>query len=351
MKKLGAFILVGAATAAPGLAVAQSGVTLYGVADQYVEYVKSGGNHAMRVEDGGLYQSRWGLRGKEELGSGVSAVFTLESGLALDTGTVQQGGRLFGRQAWVGLNSTQWGAVTLGRQNTPIYYIEGQASAFGFSPYGPLGRLQNSGPAGSSLTARADNSIRYESPDLAGFQGSLLFSFGAERPSAPRDADWLKAIGLTYGRGPLWLGAAYERTYSIGAVTDSDRDERAIGATYEFPWLKVFANVRQATRWNPGQSTIKDRGYNVGVSVPVGASGLVLLAYGMQRTASTPNRGDQASLGYQYNLSKRTTLYANTSKIWNKGNANYTFSNFPNEVSSSGASNPAGVMFGMRQLF
>ncbi|RDK08178.1 porin [Cupriavidus lacunae] len=350
MKKLGAFLLAGAA-AAPGLASAQSGVTLYGVADQYMEYVKSGNKHATRVEDGGLYQSRWGLRGKEDLGSGLSAVFTLETGLALDTGTVQQGGRLFGRQAWVGLSSAQWGAMTFGRQNTPIYYIEGQASAFGFSPYGPLGRLQNSGPAGSSLTARADNSVRYESPELAGFQGSLLFSLGAERTAPPRDADWLKAVGLTYGRGPLWLGLAYERTYSIGGVADADRDERAIGGTYEFPWLKVFVNGRQATRWNPGQATIKDRGYHVGVSVPVGSSGQVLVAYGMQRTVGTSNRGDQASLGYQHNLSKRTTLYANASKIWNKGQANYTFSNFPNEVSPSGASNPQGVMFGMRQLF
>ncbi|AOY94574.1 porin [Cupriavidus sp. USMAA2-4] len=350
MKRAGA-CLVAALGAGAGTASAQSGVTLYGVADVYMEYVKSGANHAMRIEDGGLYQSRWGLRGKEELASGLAAVFNLETGLALDSGNVQQGGRLFGRQAWVGLSSTTWGALTLGRQNTPIYYIEGQASAFGFSPYGPLGRLQNSGPAGSSLTARADNSIRYETPEIAGLQASALFSFGAERTGPPRDADWLKAVGLTYSRGPLWLGLAYERTYSIAAVANADRDERAIGATYELPWFKLFVNGRQATRWVPGQATLKDRGFHVGATIPAGPAGLVLLAYGMQRSVDTPNRGQQASIGYQYSLSKRTTLYANASKIWNKNKANYTFSNVPNEVTPGGVSNPQGIMAGMRHLF
>ena len=350
MKRRGAFLVAAMATV-PGMAAAQSGVTLYGVADLYTEYVKSGGNHVARVEDGGLYQSRWGLRGTEELGQGTSAVFTLESGLALDSGTAQQGGRLFGRQAYVGLSNKNWGALTFGRQNTPIYYIEGQASAFGFSPYGPLGRLQNSGPAGSSLTARADNSVRYESPEFGGLQGSVIYSFGAERTSAPLDADRLGGIGLTYASGPLWLGLAYERTYSINAVADADRDERAIGATYEFPWLKLFANVRQATRWVPGQATLKDRGFHVGTTIPVGGAGLVLLAYGMQQSVGTSNRGQQASIGYQYSMSKRTTLYANASKIWNTNKANYTFSNIPNEVTATSVSDPRGVMMGIRHLF
>lgn len=350
MKRMGTLLVVAVATM-PGIAAAQSGVTIYGVADLYTEYVKSGANHVARLEDGGLYQSRWGLRGKEELAPGLSTVFTLETGLALDSGTAQQAGRLFGRQAWVGLSSNDWGALTFGRQNTPIYYIEGQASAFGFSPYGPLGRLQNGGPAGSSLTARADNAIRYESPELAGLQGSALYSFGAERTSAPRDADRLAALALTYARGPLWLGLAYERTYSINAVANADRDERAIGATYEFPWVKLFANVRQATRWVPGQAPLKDRGFHVGTTIPAGGAGLVLVAYGMQQSVGTPNRGQQMSIGYQYALSKRTTLYANASKIWNTNGANYTFSNIPNEVTASSVSDPRGVMMGMRHLF
>jgi predicted porin len=313
--------------------------------------VKTGGNHVARVEDGGLYQSRFGLRGKEELGQGVAAVFALEAGLAADSGTLQQGGRLFGRQAWVGLSSATWGALTLGRQNTPIYYIEGNASAFGFSPYGPLGRLQNSGPAGSSLTARADNSVRYETADYGGLQGQVLFSFGSERTTSPRDADWMKAVGLTYAKGPLLLGLAYERTNSIGGAVDADRDERALGASYEFPLVKLYAMARQATRWTPGQPTLKDRSWHLGASAPVGANGLVLLAYGTQWTVNTGNRGDQLSLGYQYSASKRTTLYANLSKIWNTNRANYTFSNIPNVVNASGVSSPQGAMVGIRHLF
>lgn len=343
--------LVAVALIGPALANAESGVTLYGVVDTYVEYVKSGSTNVARLEDGGLYQSRWGLRGKEELGNDLAAVFALEAGLAVDTGTLQQGGRLFGRQSWAGLSSLKWGALTFGRQNTPIYYIEGAASAFGFSPYGPLGRLQNGGPAGSSLTARADNSIRFESADYGGLQASLLYSFGSERATAPRDADRIKALGLTYGRGPLWLGLAYERTSSIGAVDGMDRDERAIGASYDFTLVRLYANVRQAILYRPAQAELRDRGWHVGMTVPVGANGMVLLAYGTQWTTGTGNRGDQLSFGYQYFVSKRTTLYANASKIWNTNLANYTFSNIPNQVSKTGVSDPRGVMAGIRHLF
>ena len=107
-----------------GVAQAQSSVTLYGVVDANVEYVNheqnvtaagvaipgsSGSRLAMQA--GGLSSNRWGLRGVEDIGGGLKGLFVLESGFGMDTGTLQQGGRLFGRQAFVGLQGN-WGKIT-----------------------------------------------------------------------------------------------------------------------------------------------------------------------------------------------------------------------------------------------
>jgi predicted porin len=106
-------------------ALAQSSVTLYGIVDTGVEYV----SHANTKGEGivrmpsitGSVPSRWGLRGREDLGGGYSAVFQLENGFNVRGGDAGQGGRLFGRQAWVGL-SGPFGTLSLGRQNTMTFY-------------------------------------------------------------------------------------------------------------------------------------------------------------------------------------------------------------------------------------
>ncbi|WP_279388590.1 porin [Paraburkholderia sp. BL9I2N2] len=104
---------------------AQSSVTLYGILDSGVEYVthaaKQGSGTLFRVNTGNRINSRWGFTGKEDLGGGLRSIFTLESGFATNNGTLQQGGRLFGRQAFVGLESDRLGAVMAGRQMTPMY--------------------------------------------------------------------------------------------------------------------------------------------------------------------------------------------------------------------------------------
>jgi predicted porin len=102
-----------------GTAHAQSSVTLYGLVDAGITYV----NHAnakaqdlVQYGDGVAQGSRWGLRGSEDLGGGLKAIFTLENGFNSGTGALGQGGALFGRQAYVGLAQDGVGSLTLGRQ-------------------------------------------------------------------------------------------------------------------------------------------------------------------------------------------------------------------------------------------
>lgn len=107
-------------------AFAQSSVTLYGVADAGIEYLSNvpsaspGGSSQVRMTSGNMSTSRWGMRGVEDLGGGLKAIFELESGISFDTGAQNNSSRLFDRGAFVGLSS-KYGALTLGRQTTPLY--------------------------------------------------------------------------------------------------------------------------------------------------------------------------------------------------------------------------------------
>src|SRR5215469_10241739 len=105
---------------------AQSSVTLYGLIDTSLLYSSSarvnaanpsaGGGTQWQEFAGSLSTPRWGMRGSEDLGGGLKADFMLESGFNSTNGTLKNGGDLFGRQAWIGLNASQYGTLTLGRQ-------------------------------------------------------------------------------------------------------------------------------------------------------------------------------------------------------------------------------------------
>ncbi len=104
-----------------GTAHAQSSVTLYGLIDAGISYVNNsktstGSDKLFKYDDGVAQGSRWGLRGTEDLGGGLKAIFVLENGFNSGNGTLGQGGAMFGRQAFVGLSKTDVGSLTFGRQ-------------------------------------------------------------------------------------------------------------------------------------------------------------------------------------------------------------------------------------------
>lgn len=183
-----------ACCAAPALA--QSTVTVYGVVDAFGQYL-DGQSRLGRIQSGGLNSSRLGFRGVEDLGGGLRALFTLESGFSIDDGTLGQGGIFFGRQVFVGLQGG-WGEVTLGRQYSSIYQASNELSVFGNQPAGPstavIGGFGNGyepirgatssapgptvGATGNGSPSRVNNSIRYASPSYSGFKVSTLYGAG-----------------------------------------------------------------------------------------------------------------------------------------------------------------------------
>ncbi|WP_420213299.1 porin [Burkholderia aenigmatica] len=188
-----------------GLAHAQGSVTLYGLIDEGVNYTNNvGGKGLVAMSSGDVQGGRWGMRGNEDLGGGLSAVFRLESGFDVNTGRLGQQGRAFGRQAFVGLSSTRFGTLTVGRQYDSVTdYLAG------LTANGNWGGGMFTHPYDNDNTDdtfRLNNAIKYASVDYRGFSfGGLIAlsngtSFGRNRAVS---------AGAQYRNGPLALGAAY----------------------------------------------------------------------------------------------------------------------------------------------
>ncbi|MGU7779316.1 porin [Burkholderia sp. PU8-34] len=185
---------------------AQSSVTLYGIVDTGVAYVSNeGGRHAIAmVGAGGDRPNRIGFRGTEELGGGLRANFVLENGFNAATGSLGQGGLLFGRQAYVGLGSDWLGEIRAGRQYDfmidLVPYTSAASGNGGFYSF-HLGDLDRLGGE------RLNNSVQYRSPDLAGFRAGAMFSFGGVPGDFNRNS--AKSFGITYQRGGFRMGGAF----------------------------------------------------------------------------------------------------------------------------------------------
>lgn len=210
MKRKVAALAVSATWA--GSAAAQSSVTLYGIIDTGLNYTNNVGGHSQtEIASGHVNGSRWGLRGTEDLGGGNKAVFQLENGFAGDTGAAGQGRRMFGRQAYVGLESQQYGRVTLGRQYDSVVDYFGPTTANGnWAGWQFSHPLDNDN---SDNSFRLDNAIKYASPNLGGlrFGGAYAFS---DDTSFSNNRTF--SVGASYAIGPLNFGLGYLQADGAG---------------------------------------------------------------------------------------------------------------------------------------
>ncbi len=194
------------------VAHAQSSVTLYGTLDTAVAYFSNlkGANNtsgsSFQMASGTLTGDNWGLKGNEDLGGGLSAIFNLQDGFNVNNGQAGQGGRIFGRTAMVGLADQNYGSITMGRQYDPLVDLiqpltEDDTFGSAFATPGDIDNYDNS--------YRIDNSIKYTSPTLAGLQVSAMYAFGGQ--AGESSAGQTYAIAMLYSHGPLNLAAGYFR--------------------------------------------------------------------------------------------------------------------------------------------
>jgi predicted porin len=327
--------LLGAASAAH----AQSSVTLYGTIDTSITYVQhaNGNNNLWSVGNssgGDLSGTRWGLKGQEDLGGGLKAIFQLENGFNPSTGGLGQGSRLFGRQAFVGLASDQFGTVTLGRQYDPLVDMVQGITAdnyFGstFATPGDVDNYDNS--------SRTNNAIKYVSANYSGLQVEGMYAFGGVAGSTGSGQTWSAAA--SYNNGPFSIAAGYfvadnpsvtgfERT-TWGGTSDGTFDgslinlgfqtarsiniARVAGQYVAGPFTFGLSYSNSQYKADAQSAFLSTEKYNTGNGfLNYQATPALLLGLGYSYTRASGDTGasyNQVSLGADYNLSKRTDVY------------------------------------------
>lgn len=336
--------LLGSACCAQAQVQAQvqthTGTTLYGVLDAGVVAERGCTNCATsKVAGGAASGSRLGVTGREALGNDVAAVYTLEAGVQNDTGQSDQNGVLFGRQAYVGLDS-RLGALTLGRQYNPQYVaLTDVADPFHGGMAGSAGNLMG------YTSKRYDNTIKYATPALSGISASALYSFG----ESPYSSDINRAYGATlgYADSAVNVSVAHQRKNNIvlagGTMPGVDTSARntLLAANFNFGPAVAFAAVgvnkgQGSSPWDPSNpygtlalnmSSNDSRDTLAGVSVPMG-NAKWMASYVRKDDRDPANRdASQVAIGMTYSMSKRTDFYASYAKIRNRNGAAYTVGN------------------------
>ena len=188
-----------------GTANAQSNVQVYGAVDIGMDYVNHSGaqnSNVIRLDSGTLYGNRLGIKGTEDLEGGMKALFNAESGFTMNTGASTQGGLLFGRQLFVGLQN-QFGTLTMGRQ----YTIDLDLAPYHANVASRVNNFTGLSHWVDRLADRVDNALKYQTPTLNGFTFASQYGFG--EVSGNSAAKRTFNAGGNYSKGPLSIGATY----------------------------------------------------------------------------------------------------------------------------------------------
>jgi predicted porin len=344
--------------ASAGMATAQSAITMYGIVDMaLVRESGAAAGASTKLTSGVESGSRLGFRGSEDLGGGLSAIVLLESGFQADTGAMGQGGLLFGRQAYVGLQSLA-GTLTLGRQYTPQYSAVAAVDPFGS---GLAGDTKNLMAATGNGASRMDNAIKYASPVMGGVSAELVYGAGEVAGDNTAGRQFGGALG--YAGGPLNMKLAYHNRNNDTATLKNTGSAKntVLTATYDFGVAKAHLayGIDKGSNSAPLRNLTNPFGYAVaptastdsgdlllGVTVPVGRQ-TWMASYIRKNDKTAFNQdAEQWALGYRYYLSKRTDAYTAYARIRNKNGAGYTVGS-----AIEGGTGNRAVNLGLRHLF
>lgn len=349
------------ALAAAGTAGAQTGssnVTLYGIVDAYVQSAR-GAETLHRVQSGGLSGSRFGIRGSEDLGGGLQGIFTLESGINIDDGTSGQG-TFWGRQAFVGLDS-RYGKLTLGRQYGSLFALSSEFSQFtngpigastavigGFGGYEPVrGNGADGTATGNSGPARINNSVKYETPSFGGLRLGAVGGFG-EVAGGTSDTRLVDLYGR-YKNGPVDLMVSFVDD----RVEASDLEVRTLSAAaaYTIGSYRVNAGVIDVD--DRAAAAAEGQGWWVGGDYRLGRNLFKLQYVASKAKGLDEGKTEALGLGYQYDLSKRTSFYSTLTRFRNEGATygNRWASAMPAALTTASDRHITEVVAGIRHVF
>lgn len=320
---------LGLAGAARAQSTAPASVQVYGLLDMSAgRFQNVGRDRLYRAESGNMSTSYLGFNGNEDLGGGLRARFALEAFLRPDTGEQGRfnGDAFFARNAFVGLSGA-FGTTQLGRNTTPLFVntllFNAFGDSFGFSPsirqyfVSPTVNADQTATVGRSQVVGDsgwNNSLLYSSPKSGG--ASFSFAVNAGEGSATAVGRNTSLSGF-YGAGKLSVGAVWQQVKNglPAALVPGFRkqDTYQLGASVDFDVAKVYAQYGQV-RTDSDNPAVDGRARisGIGASVPIGA-GRLLAQYGYSRTTGggfVPATWKTATVGYDYNLSKSTDVYA-----------------------------------------
>ncbi|BCF91427.1 MULTISPECIES: porin [Paraburkholderia] len=355
-------------------AFAQSSVTLYGVADvgiRYLTHSNANNDGRLFMTNGAITNSRFGIKGSEDLGNGLKAIFQLESGIDLQSGAQSDSKRLFNRAAYVGLSSN-YGTLTLGRQKTPLFDLLGDT----YDPLTVGNYFENAWlPVALGAGLYADNAVKYDGK-FGGLNVKAMYSFGTNSTSTGADgfsgqvpghlgAGNMYGFTASYAFGSLSVGAGVQQN------SDNSNHKQTIynaNAVYAFSTTKIYVGyIHSKDDTGFVDSTLSQRDLTLGVDILKGsgrkddgpfagvtwqATPALLLTgafyYDHMKNAAigggavgSGNRYTGVAVA-EYSLSKRTEVYGTVD--FNKVTGAAT-------VELPGTSNQTGVSLGLRTIF
>ncbi|KWO15668.1 porin [Burkholderia ubonensis] len=362
-------------------AFAQSSVTLYGLVDTAIRYQTNAGpdgRDLIGMTVGPETHSRWGLRGSEDLGGGLSAVFRLENGFELGDGRLHVANTLFSRQAYVGLSSNRYGTLTFGNQYAPLYDTMGDT----FDPLTVGNYWQDSwmyNGIGNFLTV--PNSVKYQF-SYNGFSVDAIYGFGNHAGAMGLDSTY--GVELTYAHGPASINAGFHQT-SVSSLNGSSVNGAKVNFVHVSGAYQVAPAVRLLAGWLHGQDKTGTTDFNmqqagaptlragspnriddtfyVGANWQATAPLLITVAghYGHARNAERLDGTLGAGINYsatvlaEYALSKHTEVYGTVDVARGNGAFAADYPGVTNpatgRVDQIGRTNNVGAAIGLRQMF
>ena len=378
-KKIIALAIAGLASSA---AFAQTNVTIYGSVDAGYAYrwdaenkVAGGASSRSSLDTGASAGNRLGFKGVEDLGNGLKAVFLMEQGFRFDGSEAgaAQGGRLYGRQAYVGL-AGGFGTAVAGRLYTPFFSLWSSVDPFAAGTVGQARNVWSSGAGVDGLLdpVRVDNAVAYISPSFGGFNVTLAYSnaTGIGDAVTPENAannaanNTVYAVLAKYAAGPVDVGFNAHRIAAgsgVANTTAKSVDNYTLAGTFDAKVVKVHAlatyNVVDSSA---SRADFTGSNYMLGLSVPVGKATLKTSVnysdYNGQAKNGLKGNAVQYALGADYALSKRTNFYTAYSLIDSDSRRAATIMGVNDAQSNGGvaaAGNPfqQGFQVGIRHQF
>ena len=276
-----------------------------------------------KLTSGAQSGTRLGIKGTEDLGNNLKALFVLETDIAADKGGFNQNNLAFGRQSFVGLQSDM-GTVTMGRQYTPYFLTMLLGDPFAA---GMAGAAQNMLMPAANV--RMDNAVKYISPVFSGFSGEAAYGFGEQADSTTKSQQ-LGAF-LSYSAAPINVRLGYlkkNNNNSVSGTNEKGVTNWILAANWDVKVAKLFTAITDndeaqisrtpLTGSAPGPACAKSPDYLIGAQVPFNKHTFIASYIYKDGGNGTTGDANQLAFGYTYTMSKRTNLYASLGRINNK---------------------------------